>query len=275
MVRTMNRPWHRYILLALASLLLVGCEVFGSDDEDEAVCRQDTITAFGFRHVASGEAELCTASNATLTVENVSGKDLWGVIIEMPDATDNINLFFEPIDIPVNTEVTMTLAGELDGLGRVLGGLRQTTDAGGETLLAADFSGLADRIVDETVTVRYYLQGDVQFETQVPLKAWVPLATYRDAAGKTLLGTSTSWHWVCSGTGDNRTCSLMSDSGPSEYETQKRPGKAGGVVADLIEARVHVVDRPVDVSQVEISATRGVPAFTITGEDLGPFSFKR
>ena len=273
----MIRPRKLILCAGAFCLFLAGCELFGSDDDPEEKCVTEEVTVFGFRHLATGGAELCVESTPaggnTLTVQNPKGNDRWGVLITMPSEADYINLSFEPIDIPVNTEITMSVAGELDGLGRVLGGLRQTTDAQGVTLLSVDFSGLADRITDEMITIRYYLQGAVQFEDQVPLARWVPLATYvdKDVVGKGagVLGTSKSWHWVCSGTGDNRTCSLMSDSGPENYETLKRAaGKGDGlVVADLIEARVRLLDRPIALTQVEIAGARELPPFTITGED--------
>ena len=242
---------HKVILpaLAIALVSLAGCDL--SQDAPPSA----SIAAFGSVHSALGDATLETR-NESMTVAMDGPGSAGGVAVEL-GAQTRLNVYFEPIEMPVGSLFETAVVGQIEGRDEVLGRITHRQTGPTTTAIGVDFHDLQKYTDSREVTVATYLDGVQTSSKKLPVDSTSTLGTVNSGSS----GWATSYHWVWI----DGSWILMVDPAPSETFTfAGDPGVQYNF--NYLVFTVEGVDGVSRPSTMEFYG-EGVPDFTITGED--------
>ena len=183
---------------AVVTLLLAsGCD-FTQDPQPSA-----SLAAFGALHSPLGDATLNQEDGSMTVAMNGPG----GVAVEIGTRT-NLNVYFEPIEMPVGSLFETAVVGQVNGEDKLLGRIIHTQTATRTTRIGVDFHDLWQYTSSSNVSVATYLDGVQTSSKTLPADSTGTLG-FVDSAES---GWATSYHWVWI----NGSWILIIDPAPSE-----------------------------------------------------------
>ncbi len=210
---------------------------------------------FGKTHLALGSAQLMSTADA-LTVQFLDDSSPGGVAVEMSER-ENLNVYLEPVDMPIGAYFETTVLGEIEGERAVIGRILHNQTASRTTEVGVDFTELRGHATDGLVNVATYVDGVKTYETSLPIDETANVGTVTSVRAS----WAESYHWVCV----NQTCSLMIDPAPAETITFAHDPSISQPFNYLVFS-VGGVENVVNPSTMEFMGT-GLSKLAIVGED--------
>lgn len=210
---------------------------------------------FGKIHSALGAAELFSTVDE-LTVRFLDEWSPSGVAVEMIER-ENLNVYLEPVDMPVGAYFETTVLGEVEGKHAVIGRILHNQTAPRTTEVGVDFTELGEYATDGLVHVATYVDGVKTYETSLRIDQTANVGTVTSARAS----WAESYHWICI----NNTCSLAIDPSPAETITFAHDPSISEPFNYLVFS-VGGVEKVVNPSTMEFVGT-GLSKLAIIGED--------
>lgn len=189
------------LVIATLVLAVAGCDL--TRESDHAALR-----TFGSIYTAVGAADIQT--NGESAIVDIGTPGAGGVAVEMSPG-ERLNVYFEPIEMPVGSRFETAVLGLIDGRRRVLGRITHQQTGPTTTAIGLDFHELRKYTESDRVSVSTYLEGVKTYDTEISLDSTSTVG-FVDSGES---GWATSYHWIYI----DGSWILMVDPAPSETFT--------------------------------------------------------
>ncbi len=190
------------IVVAAVIIVVGGCD-FGPESTTSSV------PAFGVTHAALGSANLLPQGESVLV--DLGGPGAAGGVSVDVDQRDRLNVYFDPIEMPVGSFFEVAVVGQVNGREETLGRITHRQSGQRTTAIGLDFHELAAYSKSTDLTVATYVDGVETFSKRIPIDSTETVG-FVDSGES---GWATSYHWVYI----NGAWGLMIDPAPSETFT--------------------------------------------------------